>query len=129
MRPRRPPLVIIVDDDPDVLNSLKFAFEVEGFEARAYSRGAALIDDQAPIGPACLVLDQQMPGMDGLTLLNQLRARGDNPPAVLITTASAAVRRRAALARVPVVEKPLLCDTLVDLVRQLLESAGPVAPS
>jgi FixJ family two-component response regulator len=59
-----------------------------------------------------------MPLIDGLDLLRRLRERGNSMPAVLITTApDAALRRRAGLAGVSVVEKPLLGDALLDAIR------------
>ena len=115
-----PPVVVIVDDDPDVLGSLKFSFEVEGFAVRAHHSAEALLDSDLPSKNACLVLDHKLPGMDGLELLRRLRSRGDALPAILITTPDAETKRRAALAGVSIVEKPLLCATLVDQVRALI---------
>jgi two-component system response regulator FixJ len=114
------PTVIIVDDDPAVLGSLKFAFEVEGFEVLAHGSAESLLEDHAPLDGGCLILDQKMAGMDGLTLLAHLRERGHNLPALLITTPSLALAKQAASAGVTIVEKPLLCDTLVSQVRRLL---------
>ncbi len=122
--PLAPPVVIVVDDDPDVLGSLKFSFEVEGFAVQAHDSAEALLDGDLPSKNACLVLDQKLPGMDGLELLRRLRSRGDALPAILITTPNAETKRRAALAGVPIVEKPLLCETLVDQVRALITRSG-----
>jgi FixJ family two-component response regulator len=119
-----PAVVIVVDDDPDVLGSLKFSFEVEGFSVQAHDSAEALLNGDLPSENACLVLDQKLPGMDGLELLRRLRSRGDALPAILITTPNAETKRRAALAGVPIVEKPLLCETLVDQVRALITRSG-----
>jgi two-component system response regulator FixJ len=116
-----PPVVIVVDNDLDVLGSLKFALEVEGFLVYAHASGQALLDGEALPDRGCLVLDYQMPGMDGLSLLGRLRERGDDLPAILITTPNAEVSRLAALAGAPIVEKPLVGDTLVGKVRELLD--------
>jgi two-component system response regulator FixJ len=115
-----PRVVIVVDDDPDVLGSLKFSFEVEGFTVQAHHSAEALLEGDLPSTNACLVLDYKLPGMDGLELLHRLRSRGDALPAILITTPTAETKRRAALAGVSIVEKPLLCATLVDKVRALI---------
>ena len=114
------PIVIVVDDDADVLASLTFAFEIEGFEVQAHGSGEALLGAGDLSHNACLVLDQAMPGISGLALLDQLRQRGHALPAILITTASPSVKRQAADAGVVIVEKPLMCDTLVGKVRELL---------
>jgi two-component system, LuxR family, response regulator FixJ len=111
--------VIVVEDDPAVLSSLKFALEVEGFVVRTHDSAEALLGAGVPSGRACLVLDYQLPGMNGLELLRRLRESGRDLPAILITTPSAETTRRAALAGVSIVEKPLLCETLLDKVRSL----------
>ena len=117
------PLVIVVDDDPAVLGSLQFAFEVEGFEVWPFASGEALLDRCGDVKRGCLVVDYQLGGLDGLAALEMLRARGSRLPAILITTANAVVSLKAAHAGVGIVEKPLLCDTLIGEVRKLLRAA------
>ena len=117
-------MVILVDDDSDVLNSLKFAFEIEGFQVRSHASAEHLLDDGPLPERGCLVLDQRLPGMDGLSLIDRLRLEGSAMPAILITTPSAEIVRRAALAGVEIVEKPLLCDTLVSKVKALISDAA-----
>jgi two-component system response regulator FixJ len=114
------PLVIVVDDDVAVRNSLKFSLEVEGFAVRAYSGGIELLKDSELLREACLVIDQNMPGMNGLDLVAQLRARDVAAPAILITSyPTAALSARAAKAGVAIVEKPLLGSALLDRIRDL----------
>jgi two-component system, LuxR family, response regulator FixJ len=116
------PMVLIIDDDPAVRNSLKFALEVEGFAVRAYATGAELLDDAPALDNGCLVVDYKLPEMNGLDLLSELRRRNVDLPAILITThPNAAVRNRAALAGVPLIEKPLLNDTLFQGIRAALD--------
>ena len=123
------PRVIVVDDDSDVLRSLQFAFEVEGFAVKAFASGEALLERAPDAKDGCLVLDYQLGGMDGLALLERLRLDGCRLPAVLITTPNAGIADRAAWAGVAIVEKPLLCDSLIGEVRRLLDlgSAAPAA--
>src|SRR3974377_17667 len=93
--PRRP-TVLVIDDDPAVRSSLKFALEVEGFAVRTYPTGSDLLDEEAAQESGCVVPDYHLPGRKGLDLLARLRDRKVSLPAILITTApSAAVRRRA----------------------------------
>lgn len=122
--PQRP-VVLVVDDDPAVLNSLTFSLEVEGFAVRAYASGRELLDDPGLPGHGCLVIDQRLPGISGLELVASLRARKVSLPAILITTnPSAVLRQRAADAGVPVVEKPLLGDALSRGIREALAHDG-----
>ena len=116
----RRPVVVVVDDDPDVLRSLQFAFEVDGFQVRAFENAEALLEQAHSTDEGCLVLDYKLDGMDGLTLLELLREQGRGLPAVLITTANAGVSLRAARAGVVIVEKPLMGNGLGGEVRRLL---------
>jgi FixJ family two-component response regulator len=68
-----------------------------------------------------MVLDQKLPGMSGLDLLERLRAGGVTAPAVLITThPSKETRARSRAAGVEIVEKPLLDDRLAEQIRRLM---------
>jgi two-component system, LuxR family, response regulator FixJ len=119
--------VLIIDDDPAMRNSLKFALEVEGFAVRAYPTGADLLADREETPEVgCLVIDYKLPEMNGLDLLFELRKRKIDLPAILITThPNPAVRNRAAMAGVPLVEKPLLNDMLFQGIRAALDGAAP----
>ena len=119
------PVILVIDDDTAVRNSLKFALEIEGFSVRVYPTGAELLDEKDMPESGCLVADYHLPGMNGLDLLVRLRERDIRWPAILITThPSAAVRDRAALAGVRVIEKPLLNDTLFQGIRAALGEPG-----
>jgi two-component system, LuxR family, response regulator FixJ len=119
------PQVIVVDDDLAVRNSLKFSLEVEGFAVRVYPGGTELLNDTELPRGGCLVIDQNMPGMNGLDLVGQLRARDVAVPAILITSyPTAALRERAAKAGVTIVEKPFLETALIDRIRDLFSLDG-----
>ena len=67
--------VLLVDDDADLRAALTFVFETEGYDVHAFaSAEAALQSDESHV--ACLVLDQRLPGLSGLDLLERLRAQG-----------------------------------------------------
>lgn len=120
--------VLIIDDDPAVRNSLKFALEVEGFAVRTYHAGGDLLGETEFPTDGCLVVDYKLPEMNGLDLLVELRRRNIGLPAILITThPSSEVRRRAALAGATVIEKPLLNDTLFQGIRAALDGQVRVA--
>lgn len=110
-------VVIVVDDDDAVRNSLKFALEIEGFAVRLYRGGAELL--RAEIADcACLVIDQNMPGLSGLETVRKLRDRKVAVPAILITGRPSAVLRASALrVGAAIVEKPLLGDDLAQSIR------------
>ena len=115
------PVVIVIDDDVAVRNSLKFALEVEGFSVRLYPAGAELLEEAEMPASGCIVADYHLPGMNGLDLLARLRERNIRLPAILITThPSATIRNQAELAGVRLIEKPLLSDTLFQGIRAAL---------
>jgi FixJ family two-component response regulator len=115
-------VVIVIDDDLAVRNSLKFSLEVEGFTVRSYATGAELLDVGDDLARcSCLVVDQNMPGMSGLDLIALLRARQLAAPAILITShPSLSLRERAGAAGVPIVEKPLLGNALIDKIHDMV---------
>jgi two-component system response regulator FixJ len=122
-------VVIIVEDDPAVRNSLKFSLEIEGFEVRAYASGIDLLDAHDICGGSCLVVDQKMPEMTGLDLIATLRGRRISAPAILITShPNALVRKRAADAHVPIIEKPLLGNALLDRIRDAFAPGNQTPP-
>ena len=113
------PVIAVVDDDPAVCNSLKFSLELDGFTVRAYRSGADLLSAGNLGDCDCFVIDQRMPAMSGLDLIATLRARKVATPAILIISdPNAALSARAARAAVPIVEKPLLTNTLVEKIRE-----------
>jgi two-component system, LuxR family, response regulator FixJ len=113
------PLVIVVDDDPAVCNSLKFALEVEGFTARSYAGGTALLDAADLAACDCFIIDQKMSGMSGLEVAAELRKRQITAPMLLITShPTVFLKERAARSGIPIIEKPLLENTLLEKVRE-----------
>lgn len=119
-------VVLIVDDDPAVCNSLKFSLEIEGFAVRLYESGSELLNEPVMPDCSCLVVDEKMPGIAGLDLIIKLRNRHMAAPAILITShPNAALARRAADANVPIVEKPLLNNALLEFIRNACATNRP----
>jgi len=113
------PVIIVVDDDPAVCNSLKFSLELEGFAVRVYRSGMELLDSGDFGDCNCFVIDQRMPVISGMELIAKLRQRNVLTPAILILShPNAALSARAASADVPIVEKPLLGNALVDRIHE-----------
>jgi len=113
--------VIVLDDDPAVRNSLKFSLEIEGFIVHAHATPADLLNDTDLERCKCLIVDQNMPDIKGLDLVQILRQRHINAPAILITShPSVALSRNAANAGVPIVEKPLLGNALLDKINDAI---------
>jgi FixJ family two-component response regulator len=117
-------LIIVVDDDSAVRNSLKFSLELEGFAVRTYACGEDLLNEAAFPSCRCLVVDEKLPGISGIDLIARLRGQKVIAPAILITThPSATLRSRAADAGIPIVEKPLLGGTLFECIHGAMISS------
>jgi FixJ family two-component response regulator len=122
-------MVYVVDDDVDVLKSLRFLLETEGFDVRTFGSGAALLDNAAEGGIDCLVIDYKMSELDGLELAQRLRERLITAPIVLITGyPDEQIRAKASAAGIAqVLLKPHLEDSLVRSVCDAMQAGG--APS
>ena len=84
---RRPPPVLIVDDDDDILDVERRILGEHGFRVVSASDGAAALralDDEVP---SVIVLDIQMPGLDGPSFARNLRERLRHVPLVVVTAA------------------------------------------
>jgi FixJ family two-component response regulator len=122
-----PTVIVVVEDDAAVRESLRFSLESEGFEVMACETGEALTVLEIPAAPACLLIDHRLgDGLSGLDALRILRARGVALPAITITTAASAdLRQQARELGAAVIEKPLLDDTLIHAIRTLVSSIAP----
>jgi FixJ family two-component response regulator len=78
------PIVFVVDDDYRVREALSRLISSVGLAVAAFGSAAEFMESEKPDAPACLVLDLQLPGTNGLELQQQLAA-GDAPPIVFIT--------------------------------------------
>ena len=114
-------VVGVVDDDPAVRNSLKFSLEIDGFVVRTYGNAEALLNETDLLQFSCLVVDQNMRGTSGLHLVAKLRRRQFVVPVILITSHPPKVLvARADEAGVPIVEKPLLGNALLEKIRDMV---------
>lgn len=115
-------MVHVVDDDDAVRDSLEMLLQVAGFRVRTWSSPLAFLEAGRAREPGCALLDIRMPGMDGLTLLETLRAQGETMPVLVMTghgdvpLAVRAMRNGA----VDFLEKPLAKAQLVGSVRMAL---------
>lgn len=124
-------MIYVVDDDHDVLRSLQFLLETEGFEVRTFRSGSALLGSSIRHGADCLVVDYKMAGIDGLELAERLRGLDVSAPIVMITGyPDKNIASKASSAGVhQVLLKPNLEDKLVECVRSAINPGSEIGQS
>jgi FixJ family two-component response regulator len=111
-------LVAVVDDDASVRESLPDLLREFGFAVKAFESAEDFFASDSMHKARCLILDVAMPGMSGPDLLNELKSRGEQTPAVFVTAlADETVRSRLfELGAVECLFKPFSDTALRDAV-------------
>ncbi len=114
--------ILVVDDDEAVREALKFVLEIEGLQVQACAGGRAVLERNDLAHASCLVLDYQMPGMDGFELLERLAEKGFELPTIMIAAqVGPALARRAKRAGIRhLLEKPLMDSALLEGIQDVL---------
>ena len=79
------PCVFVVDDDAAVRDSLGLVFEAAGLACQTFASAEGFLESYSPGKPGCLVLDVNMPGLDGQELQAELNRRHIQLPIVFLT--------------------------------------------
>ena len=80
------PIIALVDDDQNVVSSISIALQAEGYRVATYTDGASALDGFQTAPPDLAILDIDMPCMDGMETLRQLRAESNLPVIFLTST-------------------------------------------
>jgi two-component system, LuxR family, response regulator FixJ len=117
------PTVYVVDDDDDVLGSLRFLLETDGFAVRTFRNATALLNATSAQDADCYVIDYKMPDINGVELASRLRKSEGNTPVILITgyPDEKISTRAAAVGVKDVILKPLLGENLVKRIRGAIQ--------
>lgn len=115
--------VLIVDDDHEIVESVRFALEASGYEvlvARDGNQGLAMAEKE---DPDLVVLDMMMPKRSGFLVLEKLRRTRPVPLRVIMITANEGSRHKAYAEMLGVddyIRKPFAMDRLMESVKRLL---------
>ena len=119
------PLIVIVDDDESVCRALRRLIRSLGMEAETFKSGQEFLDlcEAMPsYEPGCVILDVQMPGMNGLDVQQQLAKSRKKIPVIFITAHDDLGARERALAAgaIAFIRKPFQDEILIKTMRQAL---------
>jgi DNA-binding response OmpR family regulator len=115
--------VLLVDDDPEIVDAIRYALEAKGFQifiARDGNQGLAMAERE---DPDLVILDMMMPKRSGFLVLEKLRRTREVPVRVIMITANEGSRHKAYAEMLGVddyLRKPFAMDKLVDSVQRLL---------
>jgi DNA-binding NtrC family response regulator len=117
--------ILIVDDEPNIRRSLTDAFQLEGFRCLSAPDGGRALDTLAAVPVDLVILDLQMPGIDGVETLRRLRDAGHAMP-VMILSAHGTIERAVEAIRLGAfdfVEKPPHAERILLTARNALRQA------
>jgi two-component system response regulator MprA len=115
--------ILVVDDDASIRQLTRSVFQDEGYDVRVAPDGKAALTIVEQEAPRLVVLDLQMPIMDGRTFFRALRAAGYRAP-VLLLSAYGAESAMAELGADDAIEKPYDIDELLDRAQTLLRRSA-----
>lgn len=127
------PLIVIVDDDESVCRAIRRLVRSVAMDAETFSSGQSFLDllEAMPsFQPDCLILDVQMPGMNGLDVQEQLVKRGKTVPVIFITAHDEVGVREKALAAgaTAFIRKPFNDELLIKTMREALKHNATAQP-
>ena len=79
------PTVYLLDDEPSMLKALSRVLRAHGYHVMTFQQPADFFEHERTSGPACLILDLAMPGLDGLAVQQRLTDEQDRIPIVFLT--------------------------------------------
>jgi FixJ family two-component response regulator len=118
-----PDTVIVIDDDPDVRESLGRLLRSVSLEARLYGSVAEFLSAGRPDGPTCLVLDVRLPGQGGLDFQRELSSASVQLPIIFVTGHGDIAMSVQAMkgGAIEFLTKPFREQDLLDAIRSGLE--------
>ncbi|MGB3773299.1 MAG: response regulator transcription factor [Rhodococcus sp. (in: high G+C Gram-positive bacteria)] len=126
----RPPTVLVVDDDVDVLSSIERGLRLSGFTVLTAKNGAIALDMVGSLDPDVVVLDMNMPVVDGNGVVTALRSRGNDVPVCVLSARSSVDDRIAGLesGADDYLTKPFVLAELVARIKAMLRRRGTAGP-
>lgn len=116
--------ILVVDDDPSILETLAEFLDMEGYSVETAANGAEALESVEQTEPALVLLDMRMPVLDGWGFVRALQDRGRRLPILVMTAAQDARQWAEEVGAVGYVPKPF---DLLDLLNTVDRLSGPQA--
>lgn len=116
--------ILVVDDDTDIRRIIQLILEAEGFSVILATNGQEALDFVEQGRPQLLLLDLNMPVMDGWTCHTRLLERGHGIPVVIMTAGTNAQTQAQERGAAGYLNKPFELDELLDIVNRLVGTPG-----
>jgi FixJ family two-component response regulator len=118
--------VLVAEDDDGMREAIESLLDAAGFESTTYASAEALLTGGAIDGALCIISDLKLPSMSGFELLAELRARGAQPPVIVITAHDAPGMRSEAqrLGAAGYIAKPFGGSALLAAIESAARSSG-----
>ena len=119
------PLVLVVDDDPDILDAICDILEGEGYRVARARHGAEALERVEAEQPRLILLDLMMPVMDGVTFAQALKERPERGRIpIVVISADGNPQRAASIGAAGYLAKPFDIDALLSQVAQMTTCAS-----
>jgi CheY-like chemotaxis protein len=116
--------ILVVDDDPSILDTVAELLDLEGYAVETASNGAEALDQLERTEPSLVLLDMRMPVMDGWSFVRTLKERGRSLPILVMTAAQDARKWAEEVGAAGYVAKPF---DLLDLLDAVERVSGPAS--
>jgi len=110
--------VLVVDDDPSILDTVTSILSSEGFVVMAARGGEQALGLLSSWHPTLVLLDMRMPIMDGWAVARAMKESGSRVPIVVMTAAESAKKWADEIGAAGHLAKPFLLDELIDCVER-----------
>jgi FixJ family two-component response regulator len=121
--PHTKPIVFIVDDDVSVRESLEWLIRSADWQAETFASAQSFLSRPPATGPSCLLLDIELPGLDGLELQDRIAADRSEMPIIFITGHADVPRTIRAMkgGAIEFLTKPIATHGLLQAVERAIE--------
>jgi two-component system OmpR family response regulator len=126
----RPHRVLVVDDEPNIVDVISMALRFQGFEVESAGTGADAIAAVAAFKPELIVLDVMLPDMEGFDVARRLGAERARVPIVFLTARDSTEDkiRGLTIGGDDYVTKPFSLEELIARIRSVLRRSGLAEP-